>query len=275
MHRALPALAFVLSGCDVLFQLEPVERPVEADAAAVCGAPDEDGDEICDDDDVCAGIADPDQGDDTDRDGVGNACDPNQSVSQRRLQFFGMTDPATDAMTWLEVDAIGTWQFQSGEAMHASATQRGELQLQTINAEPDVTVEAGFTFHAWRDGLNDGRLGISIDSSAGTDDGHTCALMAFSNTDNTTLDGLVPMQAGAMGYSAKDIPALVDGDQVVVFGQRLRSPDVLHCRVLVNGVEVTTAIVPATLAWPAAGRVGVRATFASASLRYVAVYVAP
>lgn len=275
VRNALAALGLFLGGCDVLFQLEHVDKPIAPDAAIACSAPDEDGDGICDDEDVCAGIRDPDQGDDTDRDHVGNACDPNQTVAQRRLHFFGLTDPATDAVTWLEVGAAGTWQFQPGEAVHTSATAQGELQLQTVTAEPDVTIEAGFTFHAWRDGLNDGRLGVSIDSSAGMADGHTCALMAFSNTDNTAFDGLVPMQSGAMGYSAKDIPALVDGDRITVIGQRLRAPDTLLCRALVNDVEVATAFVPADITWPSAGRLGVRATFASASLRYVAVYVAP
>lgn len=275
VRSALAALGLLLGGCDVLFQLEHVDRPVAPDAAIACNAPDEDEDGICDDNDVCAGIRDPDQGDDTDHDHVGNACDPNQTVVQRRLHFYGLTDPGTDAATWLEVGTTGTWQFQPGQVMHASAAAQGELQLQTVDDEPDVTIEAGFTFHGWRDGLNDGRLGVSIDSSAGMADGHTCALMAFSDTDNTTLDGLVPMQSGAMGYSAKDIPALVDGDRVTVIGQRLRSPDILRCRVLVNDVELATALVPGDITWPPGGRVGVRATFASASLRYVAVYVAP
>jgi hypothetical protein len=125
------------------------------------------------------------------------------------------------------------------------------------------------------DSLNEVRIGVSIDDSAGAADGHSCALMGTASPNPALFDVLVTAQATHQNDNSQDIAPIAEGDQIAVIGQRVRNPDVLHCRVLVNGLEVMTSLLTASSTWPAGGRIGVRSTFASASLRYVAVYVAP
>jgi hypothetical protein len=69
-------MAFVLSGCT---GPDPGDRG--------CPSPDEDGDCVPDHSDNCPGLANRDQ-QDTDSDGVGDACDPQTGVPHELHDFF-------------------------------------------------------------------------------------------------------------------------------------------------------------------------------------------
>jgi hypothetical protein len=270
-HRGVLRLLAVVAcagGCDVLFKLESVEIP---DARA-CGTLDEDTDAVPDSCDVCPGLPDPDQADDGDHDGVGNACDPNQSVIHRRLRFDGFADAATDALRWPSVGS-SVWMFGSGAVGHASTDGVGELQYVDVDDASPLIVEVGFTFESWSDPTtNAPTLGARIDAAQGQVTGHDCHVTPYSAT--TTEDTVLLVEDGGAARPVA-IAALSAGDRVVVMLERTRTPDAIRCRVLVNEVERVNTTKTAEGAWPAAGRIGVRATYASASLRYVAVYATP
>jgi hypothetical protein len=257
------------SGCNVLFQLEHVDVVAVPDATE-CGSPDEDGDCVGDATDVCPGLDDPTQADDGDHDGVGNACDPNQAVAHRIVHFSGFNDPSAAMAEW---NTLGTsWTFGAGAAEHPDRTATGELQRGEVELAPDVAIEAGFTFDGWQDETSDSQLVVWLDSRAGSLDGHFCMVDAFSTI--ATMESLIVQDSTGDGR-VEDVPAFVPGDRIVLVGERTHGPDVLHCRLLVNDREVATSTKPGVAGWVPSGRLGVRATYVSASLRYVAVYEAP
>ncbi|HEX5061886.1 MAG TPA: hypothetical protein VFV99_21105 [Kofleriaceae bacterium] len=99
------ACAALLAGCDVLWSIDRV-TPIAADGPMLVscdgGGHNEDGDAYPDDCDVCPGVAD-DQKDD-DEDGVGNACDPS-GTETNKLVFF---EPfASDTGKWNALN--GSW----------------------------------------------------------------------------------------------------------------------------------------------------------------------
>jgi hypothetical protein len=258
------------TGCHVLFQLEPVEKGAVIDAAG-CTTPDEDGDCFGDIVDVCPGIADPAQADDGDADHVGNACDPNQAIAHRIAHFTGFGDPASAMAEW---STLGTpWTFEEGQAVHADVTAGGELQYATIDDAPEVAVEAGFTFGGWENATtNTPRIGTWNDMPAQIASGHQCVVFPYS--DPSGKDTFM-FEDSTGNLRAEEVTEIVPGDRVVILADRVRSPDVLRCRLLVNERQVAILTVTAISAWPSSGHVGVRATHVSASLRYVAVYAAP
>ena len=142
-----------------------------------------------------------------------------------------------------------------------------------VDDAPEVAIEAGFAFDAW-EVVNTSvpRLGVWIDSSALATDGHECALTSYSSTSGMDTLSLTDATGAAR---AADVSEIQPGARVVLVFDRARTPDTLRCRLLVDEHEVASVSYPATNPWPASGRVGVTASHASASVRYVAVYVAP
>lgn len=271
VQRLLVLALIVNSGCNVLFQLEHVGVPAPEPDAAGCGTPDEDGDCVGDDVDVCPGLADASQSDDGDADGVGNVCDPNRAVAHRIAHFTGFGDPAAAMAAWA---TLGTsWTFEPGSAVHPSVTAGGELQYTSIDDAPEVAVETGFTFDAWEVvDTSVPRLGVWIDSSTLGTDGHACVLTSYSSVSGQDTLSLTDATGAAR---AADVAEIQPGARVVLVFDRARTPDTLRCRLLVDEHEVASVTYPATNPWPVSGRVGVTASHASASVRYVAVYAAP
>lgn len=261
---SLLGCALACSGCDVLFQLEQLEP---APDARDCGVADEDGDSIPDTCDTCPGINDAAQADD-DGDGVGNACDPNGSVANAMLRFDAFDDGATAATRWLSVGA-SQWTFGAGSVSHDLADLEGELQAATADAATELTIEAGFTFEAWQNQTNTPAIGVRLDAVATTASGHQCIVIPYSNDG---LEDTVRLIEDAGASRALSIAPIVSGQQVVVIGTRTFGPDALRCRVLIGDQEVVNTVKPAEGTWPAAGHVGVRASWATAQLRYVAIY---
>lgn len=262
--QTLLACALLCSGCDVLFQLEELDR---APDARDCGVADEDGDSVPDTCDACPGMSDAAQPDD-DGDGVGNACDPNASVANAMLRFDAFDDGATAATRWVAIGA-SQWTFAAGSASHELSDPEGELQFATADTATELTIEAGFTFMAWQNQTNAPAIGIRLDAAASTASGHHCAVIPYSNDGQEDSVRLVE-DAGAV--RALPIATVVAGQQVVVIGTRTFAPEALRCRVLVDGEEAINTVKPAEGAWPAPGHVGVRASGATAQLRYVAIY---
>lgn len=260
---SLLACALVCSGCDVLFQLEHIEPGPDA---RECGAADEDGDGIPDACDGCPGMSDPAQADD-DGDGVGNACDPNGSVANAMLRFDAFDDAAA-ATRWVPLGA-SQWTFAAGSVSHDLADPEGELQFAMADTATELTIEAGFVFTAWQNQTNVPAIGIRLDAAASTATGHHCSVIPYSNNG---LEDTVRLVEDSGPLRALPIAEVASGQQVVIAATRTFGPDAVRCRVLVDGQEVVNTVKPAEGAWPTAGHVGVRAGYATAQLRYVAIY---
>ena len=128
MIRAL-TLLFVLSGCDRVYGLDraPADAAPDAafDADPTCHpvGHDEDHDCIPDDLDTCPGIPN-DQTRDSDKDGVGDACDPFPTMDgDRLLEFVSFAEPDA-AQRWIPSDP--TWTYGSdGDSLHYGGTTFG------------------------------------------------------------------------------------------------------------------------------------------------------
>lgn len=259
----LVVCSLLCSGCHVLFQLEEVQPGPDA---RECGTLDEDSDGIPDACDTCPGMADPTQPDD-DGDGVGNACDPNPTVANAIVRFDGFDDADADTR-WL---ALGTsqWTFGTGMVEHDLADTSGELQYITADDANELTIEAGFTFMAWQNGTNAPAIGVRLDATATAVSGHQCHVTPYANASE---EDSVRATEDAGASRGLPIAAIASGQQVTVVGTRTFGPDALRCRVLVEDQEVVNTVKPAEGAWPTPGHVGVRASYATAQLRYVAIY---
>ena len=132
--RWLPFVV-ALAGCDVVLGLQ------EQDPGP--GPGNEDGDTARDEADNCPGIRN-DQGENSDGDGVGDACDPAPTTpGDRILAFYGFDDP--DDLAW--ETASGNWVVADGQVTITS-TQNVSQSFFTKHAPlltPPYTVEAHFT----------------------------------------------------------------------------------------------------------------------------------
>jgi hypothetical protein len=98
-------------------------EPIAPDAACVPGDPDdEDCDGIPNDRDPCP--ADPRVIDntDTDRDGVGDGCDPSGATAEQRLVFDGFVD---DRSHWVQM--TGAWEF--ADSVLTTSDANAEIRL--------------------------------------------------------------------------------------------------------------------------------------------------
>ena len=187
-----------------------------------------------------------------------------------RSELWTFDDPVADAMTW--TPRVGTWTFATGYVEHTDIAQLNALLQRTTTAtETDVTVEAGFTFSAWDEGASGARLGVWIDTPGTGDTGQICVFNTYGTNglDSVLLQERVQATGSA---SRRDIPVLEAGDDVVISLRRRRSPDVLQCHALVNGVRYDTPEVTASFTWPE-GAIAVSAGLTIARLRYVVTYV--
>jgi hypothetical protein len=141
------ALSFLsIAGCDWVFGLERNERAVPADAAIADtsrdatppAGNDEDQDGVDDAFDVCPNVHDPDQRD-TDRDLVGDACDPRPGTSGERRHYFS---PLREFSDWKAV--AGQW-TATGQAVTVSQAAGNQLAYLVGPPIPNPTVIAVVT----------------------------------------------------------------------------------------------------------------------------------
>jgi len=128
--------AYLLAGCDAVFLGDPPPAPRPANCGV--GAPDEDGDLVADDCDLCPHLANANDfvevGDDRDGDEVGDRCDPDPDRAASSRLFFGNRD----ALDWVPNPV---WQFDGT----AFAVQE-EASLLSIRTFGSVTVIADAFF---------------------------------------------------------------------------------------------------------------------------------
>ncbi len=127
------ALALILSGCELVFPLEDVARVCPAPRAAV----DEDGDGVMDADDNCPAVSNVDQND-TDADGVGNACDPHPDLADD-LCFFGFSD--AQELSLLET-LTTNWEVAGGALNLTARSPRDGIVIRTELSAATVMVRA-------------------------------------------------------------------------------------------------------------------------------------
>jgi len=145
-------LWLLVAGCDGVFGLDHVSRPLDAptapfDALLACTTVpghDEDHDGIADDIDDCPEIANADQLGTMDGDDIGGACDPHPTSDDERVLFvsFAASDacwPATDSNAWgIHDDAFYG-------AVPASGGSLTKFYYAVSNVPP---AEPGFTYRA-------------------------------------------------------------------------------------------------------------------------------
>jgi hypothetical protein len=262
------------SGCDQTFGLQLVTT-ADAMLDASCGIPDEDGDCIADDVDNCPGQYNPGQTNELEGanpDGVGDLCDMDPTrPGDQVIAFEGFNDPVS-AMTAWTVPPGAKWQFRAGFVEHTELSDTvGMLQLATDFDGDVLAIEAGYTFHDWSETGTAPRVGVFLDRVAADDEGHECWVQAGSGFDRVVLQ---ERQSGA-AVSAT-IARIVDGDDVVLsFYRRRDNPNVLRCRVSVNGDRTDLPMLTSVASWPTTVRIAPRVREAATDLRYVVVYGRP
>ncbi len=151
------ATALLISGCDDLFGLRPLERPIDGPTF------DTDGDGLSDSDDNCPELANIHQ-DDFDGDGIGDACDPHPQTPDVLIDlslFHGSTG------RWLEQPDSG-WTI--GEGMLTSPAG-GALVFDSLQDLTNPTLQIGFSFVDFgeRTDASNNEITLELDDGHGTD----------------------------------------------------------------------------------------------------------
>lgn len=248
-----------------------VDATPDVDCAAIA---DEDGDCVADTIDNCPATPNAD-GSDGDADGVGDACDPHPGDPHDTILGFWsfLGDGATDMAAWPNEDPQSTsWSYPgTGTIVHTSLGDSvAEVISQSDYDSSELTVEAGFTFHTWVDAGTSVAMAVHLDSPFNVG-GHVCFVTPYNNND-PALDNVYLEDAGTKAI-ATGVPALQDGNRVVIRLRRAAVPATLQCQGAISDHSFDTGVIGiATAAQPGDHRVGIQSAFTSSEVRYVVVY---
>lgn len=271
------AVLLLLCGCDKVFGIDELGTPADAVADVDCASlPDEDGDCVADMVDNCPVTPNPDQQDsETPKDGVGDACDPHPTDPHDTILGFWsfLGDGAGDMVAWPNEDPQSTtWSYPgTGVLVHTDQGDTiGEVISKGDYISSELTVEAGFTFHAWTGDTTAVKMAVWVDSPFNVA-GHHCFATPYNNT-SASLDNVEIEDAGGNAMSSS-VPQIVDGDRVTLRIRRSTSPPTLQCHGAVNDTQVDTSVIPISVPAGASDHhVAVQAPFTSAEVRYVVIY---
>jgi hypothetical protein len=237
-------LVVAASGCNQIFGVEKTKI-----ATPKCAVDDDDCDQIPNAIDLCP--ADPDDGTDTDADGVGDACDPSPTLAGDSIaMFYPMV--VVDSM-WA-VGVGGTWTFDNSALnqtnISVDATTEHPAPPSIIEPTVEVVIEPTFA----GDGSMVGAYVVASPSGfvlmcrvVHHDAGDELQMLYGSNLSSLTL--------------AKTAGPLTPGPQLRLYGGQL--PDSDHsviCRARYDAVGVAVTLDPAL------SRVLGRASFAAMGL---------
>lgn len=163
MRTVVLAAALATAGCNLVFGLDapglvdgaaPPPGDGGPDASPGCtdpgGLPDEDGDLVRDACDNCPHRAQttPAERADPDGDGIGVACDPDLFNADHVVAFHGFNVQVPELQLVLGDAGAARWEFDGGDLVLTSASQRTPYLAALSTALPEVTVEAEMTIPA-------------------------------------------------------------------------------------------------------------------------------
>lgn len=179
-----------LGGCDLVIRLD---EPPEGH--------DEDGDRHIDDEDNCPGIKNARQ-EDMDKDEVGDACDPNPSLTGDQIaKFYSFETEGTD---WVRKD--GSWTFTNDMLVYRGAPTTSFESIRALNGmtfTPPYVVESRFRFDTIP--MVGGEFSIVAAFDAMTSDAYFCTLVRRETMDEVTAGK--PSAAGISHIAPLDLSA--------------------------------------------------------------------
>lgn len=241
-----------LAGCDTVFG---VDRLYE------CTPDDDDCDELVDRDDPCPG--DPGDISDADRDGVGDACDPNLDLPiDQQLEFESFV---TLDSRWMS-RGEATWDVRASEMVIGDGMVERAVPL---NSQPTVAVALTPTFAS-----EGGFVSVFVSSQASTGIPLECRVEHTATGDDLVMR-LLDATGGTLTEigRAKQLPG-APRDGLRIYGGQLPS-FIVRCRARYgdsDGLYVDWDFWTTPVDFD---HIGLRASQATAAVKSLAIYTVP
>ena len=264
----------LLSACDVVFRLDRVGGADDAGSgydALMIDVPtgpcmptehNEDNDAVPDRCDVCPGVADNQV--DSDKDGVGDACDPGDAAQHTLAKFITFAEPSN---TWMA--QAGMW-MNDGESLKYTSyamPSHGSVKYTGTLPEPPYVVEAHFQIDAVGNEVAAFYMRIDTNQTVMGGTGVACSFDRFINPLRDTVRALDT--TSGVAASTNLVPMVSPGGYRMV-ATYTRSQN-LSCYLSADD-QSTSGTAPQPTQPISPGAFGFRSYKVGATLNWIAIY---